>query len=160
MLCGSHIEIWNLANHMKTQKKKYQNAIFINEKWKLRIWYSLYHFFHVICKISNFNMWTAKHLAQASCTELNLKKNSWTLTECHVLKNFESPRMLNWRTSVNFTTWPWHHLRRRIKQHWDQATFPFPVRSFWECEPNFTITDKLTVCAGLSKISKVAPEGR
>ena len=24
-------------------------------------------FFHVFCKISNFNMWTAKHLAQASC---------------------------------------------------------------------------------------------
>ena len=28
--------------------------------------------FHVICKISNFNMWTAKHLTQASCTELTL----------------------------------------------------------------------------------------
>ena len=25
-------------------------------------------FFHVICKISNFNMWTTKHLAKASCT--------------------------------------------------------------------------------------------
>ena len=88
-----------------------------------------------------------------------VKKNSWTLTVCHVLKNFQSPRLLTWRTSVSFTTWPWHHLRRRIKQHWDQATFPFPVRSFWEREPNFAITDKLTVCAGLSKISKVAPEG-
>ena len=29
-------------------------------------------FFHVVCKISNFDMWTAKHLAQASCTELTL----------------------------------------------------------------------------------------
>jgi hypothetical protein len=29
-------------------------------------------FFHVVCKISNFNKWTAKHLAQASCTELTL----------------------------------------------------------------------------------------
>ena len=28
--------------------------------------------FHVICKISNFNTWTAKHLARASCTELTL----------------------------------------------------------------------------------------
>ena len=28
--------------------------------------------FHVVCKISNFDMWTAKHLAQASCTELTL----------------------------------------------------------------------------------------
>ena len=28
--------------------------------------------FHVVCKISNLNMWTAKHLVQASCTELTL----------------------------------------------------------------------------------------
>ena len=28
--------------------------------------------FHVVCKISNFNMWTATNLAQASCTELTL----------------------------------------------------------------------------------------
>ena len=28
---------------------------------------------YVICKISNFNKWTAKHLAQAFCTELTLK---------------------------------------------------------------------------------------
>ena len=42
------------------------------KNWKLRVWCSLFHFFHVICKISNFNMWTAKHLAQASCTGLTL----------------------------------------------------------------------------------------
>ena len=35
----------------------------------------LSNFFHVICKISNFNMWTAKHLVQASCTELTLLFN-------------------------------------------------------------------------------------
>ena len=29
-------------------------------------------FFHVVFKISNFNKWTAKHLAKASCTELTL----------------------------------------------------------------------------------------
>ena len=29
-------------------------------------------YFHVVYEISNFNMWTAKHLAQASCTELTL----------------------------------------------------------------------------------------
>ena len=32
----------------------------------------MFHFFHVICKISNFNIWTAKDLAQASCSELTL----------------------------------------------------------------------------------------
>ena len=30
-------------------------------------------FFHVVFKISNFNMQTAKHLAQASCAELTLQ---------------------------------------------------------------------------------------
>ena len=34
-------------------------------------------FFHVTCKISNFNMWTTKHLAQASCTELTLLRSLW-----------------------------------------------------------------------------------
>ena len=29
-------------------------------------------FFHVICKISNIDIWTAKHLVQASFTELTL----------------------------------------------------------------------------------------
>ena len=37
---------------------------------KLRVWCSLFHLFHVICKISNFDIRTAKPLAQASCTEL------------------------------------------------------------------------------------------
>ena len=47
------------------------------KNWKLKVWCSLFHFFHVICKISNFNMWTAKHLAQASCTELTLPVFAW-----------------------------------------------------------------------------------
>ena len=34
----------------------------------------LFDFFHMICKISRFNMRTAKHLAQASCTELTLTR--------------------------------------------------------------------------------------
>ena len=33
-------------------------------------------FFHVICKISNFTMWTAKHLVQASCAELTLQEKN------------------------------------------------------------------------------------
>ena len=43
------------------QKLKTKGLMFFN-----------YFFFHVICKISNFDMQTAKHLAQASCTELTL----------------------------------------------------------------------------------------
>ena len=42
---------------------------------KSKIWHFdvfLFCFFHVVCKISNFDMWTSKHLAQASCTEFTL----------------------------------------------------------------------------------------
>ena len=67
-----------------------------------------------------------------------VKKNSWTLTECQVLKIFESPRLLTWRTSVSFTTWPWHHLRRRIK-----LLSLFPVPSFFRAWTNFAITDSV-----------------
>ena len=38
------------------------------KNWKLRVC----DVFCFICKISNFKMWTAKHLAQASCTELTV----------------------------------------------------------------------------------------
>ena len=72
MLCGTHIEIWNLAKHMKKQNKTVKILDLLMKKRKLRVWCYLFHFFHVICKISNFNMWTAKHLAKASCTELTL----------------------------------------------------------------------------------------
>ena len=72
MLCGWHIKIWNLSNHMKKQNKKHPNARFIDEKLKTKSLVFFVSFFHVICKISNFNMSTAKHLAQASFTELTL----------------------------------------------------------------------------------------
>ena len=73
MLCGSSIEIWNLTNHMKKWNKEHQTLsfqFFINKSSILMLFVL---FFQVVCKISNFIMWTAKHLAQASCTELTLK---------------------------------------------------------------------------------------
>ena len=57
---------------MKKQNKKCQNVRFNDEKLKTKSLMFLVSFFHVFCKISNFNMWTAKYLAQASCTELTL----------------------------------------------------------------------------------------
>ena len=59
---------------MKKQNKKHQNAKSIDEKLKTKGLMLFVLFFHVISKISNFNMWTAKHLVQASCTELTLPK--------------------------------------------------------------------------------------
>ena len=54
------------------QNKKSQNAKSIVDKLKTKGLMFFVSFFHVICKISNFNMWTAKRLAQASCTDLTL----------------------------------------------------------------------------------------
>ena len=52
------LEIRNLANNMKKQNKKHQNAKFIGEKLKS----SLFHFFDVTCKIAHW-------------AELQIKKN-------------------------------------------------------------------------------------
>ena len=60
-----------------TWKNKTKNIKMLNllvKNWKVRVWWPLFHFFHVFCKISNFHMWTVKHLVQASCTELTLKE--------------------------------------------------------------------------------------
>ena len=85
--------------------------------WKRRVWCSLFYFFHVICKTSNFNMWTAKHLARAPCTELtslawayieNLQQNyipckeglPWIrMVNCHILMT-DSPYQKNWMLKI------------------------------------------------------------
>ena len=61
-----------LQTTWKKQNKKHQNARLIDEKLKTKSLMLFVSFFHVIFKISNFNMWTQKHLAQASCAELTL----------------------------------------------------------------------------------------
>ena len=60
MHCGSLIRIWNLASHMK--KKKRQNAISIDENMKTKSLMFFVSSFHVICKISDLNIWTSKLL--------------------------------------------------------------------------------------------------
>ena len=46
----------------KNKIKNIKMPSLLMKNWKLRVWYSLFHIFHVIGKISNLNMWTAKHL--------------------------------------------------------------------------------------------------
>ena len=107
MIFGSHIKIWNLANHMKKWNKEHQTfsfqffsnrfSVFFLKSTQYKklapnsLWFthwnlksckphekqkqkscSFLHFINVICKISNFDMWIAKHLVQASWTELSL----------------------------------------------------------------------------------------
>ena len=58
---------------MKTWNKKQQTLSFhfFANRFSILMFFVL--FFRVVCKTSNFNKWTAKHLAQASCTELTLR---------------------------------------------------------------------------------------
>ena len=73
-----HLYLWFTYQNLKSCKphektnQKVNNAKSIDEKLKTNGLMFFVSFFHVICKISNFNMWAAKHLAQASCTELTL----------------------------------------------------------------------------------------
>ena len=71
LLWGSHIEI--RANYMKKWDKEHQT--FFIDKYSIFMPFVL--LFHMMCKISNFNMWTENYLAQASCTELTLKKTTF-----------------------------------------------------------------------------------
>ena len=56
-------KIWN---------KEHRTLIFLFFIYTSSILMHFVLFFHVVFKISNFDMWNAKHLAQVSCTELNL----------------------------------------------------------------------------------------
>ena len=62
-----HFEILQIT--WKNETKNIRPLVFSFSSINLAFWC---FFFHVVCKISNFNMWTAKYLAQASCTELTL----------------------------------------------------------------------------------------
>ena len=64
MLCSSHIKIWNLQITWKKWSKEHQTLSFqfLTSRSNILAFFAL--FFHMVCKISNFNMWTARHLAQ------------------------------------------------------------------------------------------------
>ena len=97
MLCGSRIKIWNLAYHIKKQNKKYQNAKSIGEKLKTKSLVFFVSFFSCDLRISNFDTWSTKHLAQASCTELTLKSIlHWILREFLKITDQNSDRKNRW----------------------------------------------------------------
>ena len=65
-------------SHEKNETKNIRPLVFSFSPINLAFWCFCF-VFHVVCKISNFNKWAAKHLAQASWTELTLKKNIYRL---------------------------------------------------------------------------------
>ena len=80
MLWGSLIKIWNLAKHLRNKTMNIKMLKSIGKKLKatgLKGLILFVSFFHMICKITNFDIWTAKHLAEASCTELTWLFPNW-----------------------------------------------------------------------------------
>ena len=70
-----------LQTTWKNKTKNVKMLILLAKNWKERVWCSLlYFFFHVICKISNFDKGTIKHLAKASSTEMTWTIFEWPLT--------------------------------------------------------------------------------
>ena len=67
-------------------------------------------FFHVICKVSNFDIWTAKHLAQAACTELTLPKTE--ISSCQ-----DSTLILYPMANRIFLNLNWRHFFMLISGH-------------------------------------------
>ena len=95
MLCSSLIKIRNLVKHMKKQNNK--TSKYYIYWWKLKT-KGLMFFVHAICKIPNFNLWTAKHLAQASCTELTLENTNCLMMHSYShTKNSSKIGEISWK---------------------------------------------------------------
>ena len=113
-----------LQTTRKKQRKKHQNLLV--KKWKLRVWGSLFHFFHAICKISNFDTWTARHLAQASFTELTLKV---FCSQC----GMHSVHLHGWNPSM-----------RQFDPKANEQVWKF-IKHFWDCWITSTVDTILKV---------------
>ena len=109
------------------------------------------HSFHVISKISNINMWTAKHLAQASCTELTLKEimvkflqrlplqlpSTWSAhfefvffffleKICHFIDGLQHSPFYRWKSRCCFffnDSYTNHYFMRIMFSLWGQSTW-------------------------------------
>ena len=70
----TYLNLKSCKSHEKNETKNMRLLVFsfLINKSSILMFFVL--FFHVVCEISNFNMWTTKHLEQASCTELTLTK--------------------------------------------------------------------------------------
>ena len=82
------------------------------KNWKIRVCF-WFHYFYLICKISNFNTWTAKHLAQAFCTDLTLHNLnwrdgvSWGFVVCTSLLEDPGQHLLTVLMPILFNYLPW-----------------------------------------------------
>ena len=88
IICDSLIKIWNKEHQIFSYEFFTNRAIIL-------MFFVL--FFHVVCEISNLNRWTAKHLAQASCTEFKYFKPKQTHYRYHLRK-----RINKFRKFANF----------------------------------------------------------
>ena len=83
-------------------------------------------FLHVVCNISNFDMWTAKHLVQPACTDLTFKK-SWKRSEQLTSSSKDPPKKM--KTAAQITMVIIMIIRHASKTTVDPDVwlFPFPA---------------------------------
>ena len=129
MLCGSHIKIWNLANEMKIIKQRsstHSFQFFTNRSSILKFFVL---FFHVVCKISNLNMWTAKHLTQGSCSLWDWKPAQSSLISCRIKRskfwNYigKSNRLRIALRTANFSVPLWKKLKLNLCKNQSKAVY-------------------------------------
>ena len=112
--------------------KNHQNAKFIDEKLKTKSLTFFVSFFSCDLQDFRFDMWTAKHFAQASCTEL-------TLSFGYICQDNSGMEFYFWilKMSIPFQTdkWgavEWHH---DIELH-DTAARVAAANIFFQCHTN------------------------
>ena len=78
------------------------------QNWYFNISMFFVLFFHFVGKISNSNMWTTKHLAQASCTKLTLLKVQVRVVRpCIIIKALLTNALFLQRDNCNYYHLSW-----------------------------------------------------
>ena len=93
-------------------------------------------FFHEVCKISNFYMWTAKHLAQASCTELTLLSVANLWLDEWVIYFIPSGNSTECTTKFRFKFKPESAYLLFFSKFSDQVSTFADSLNFWTCMVN------------------------
>ena len=95
--------------HEKTKQKSkgIKMLDLFMQNWKLRVRCSLFHFFfHVICKISNFNMWTRKVFGPSFLYWVHFKKT--TLSNLDWFLRTEMVKEDDFKLGSSLVAWIFH----------------------------------------------------
>ena len=113
-------------SHEKNEKKQLKNLSFLLFTNRFK-WF--FFFFYVVCKISNFNKWTAQHLAKAPCTELTLQKfifEVWALWTQYLLNDWNLRSNMFWKKELCY-----YNEKKNVKKNWIKSRLYLCSRCFW-----------------------------